>query len=123
MSACLLSPIGEYLKGKSENKQGKNVALLRICTLAVSVLFCFSGRNSWQLKSVLSTQSENVIQMLQGFVTASLALGAGFIFLWMEGQRTLKKQKGDLAEMQDQLSRTKITLKCEVIRAMLCLSL
>lgn len=61
--------------------------------------------------------------MLQGFVTASLALGAGFIFLWMEGQRTLKKQRGDLAEMQGQLSRTKITLKCEVIRVMLCLSL
>lgn len=68
MSSCLLPPIGECLKGKSENKQGENVTLLRICTLAVFVLFCFSGRNSWQPKSVLSTQSENVLQMLQGFV-------------------------------------------------------
>lgn len=97
MSSCLLPPIGKCLKGKSENKQGENVALLRICTLAVFVLFCFSGRNSWQPKSVLSTQSENVLQMLQGFVTASLALGTGFIFLWMEGQRTLKETKGGLS--------------------------
>lgn len=97
MSSRLLPPIDECLKGKSENKQGENVTLLRICTLAVFVLFCFSGRNSWQPKSVLSTQSENVLQMLQGFVTASLALGTGFIFLWMEGQRTFKETKGGLS--------------------------
>lgn len=123
MSSCLLPPTGKCLKGKSENKQGKNVALLRIYTLAVFILFCFSGRNSWQLKSVLSTQSENVLQMLQGFVTASLALGAGLFSSGWKDRGLLKKQKGDLAEMQDQLSRTEITLKCEVIRAMLSLSL
>lgn len=85
----------------------KNAALLHIYTLAVFILFCFSRRNNWQLKSVLSTQSENVLQMLQAFVRGSLDLEVEFVFLWMEGQCTLKKTERRLNINADHLARKK----------------
>lgn len=105
VSSCSLPLIRKCLTSKSENKQRKKVALFHIYTLVVFVLFCFSGRNNWQLKSVLSTQSENVLQMFQALVTASLACKAQSVFLWMAGPGPLKEIKGGLSIYADQLAR------------------
>lgn len=96
MSPCSLPPVTKCLKGKSENKQMKNVALLHMNTLAVFVLFCLSGRNNWQLKSSLSTQSENVLCVPQAFVMASLEWSL-FSSGWKDGQDALKETQRGLS--------------------------